>query len=50
VRMGGFCNVWICVCVGFLKFRCMCMCGLCNGWMCVSVEFVMCGCVYMWDL
>jgi len=30
--MCGFCNVWVCVCVGFV------MCG------CVCVGFVMCGC------
>jgi len=28
--MCGFCNVWVCVCVGFV--------------MCVCVGFVMCGC------
>ena len=35
----GFCNVWVCVCVGFV------MCGFC-----VCVGFVMCGCVYVWVL
>ena len=30
--MCGFCNVWVCLCVGFV------MCG------CVCVGFAMCGC------
>jgi hypothetical protein len=34
--MCGFCNVWVCVCVGFV------MCE------CVFVGFVMCECVYVW--
>ena len=33
--MCGFCDVWVCVCVGFV------MCG------CVCVGFVMCGGVCM---
>ena len=36
--MCGFCDVWVCVCVG------VCMCGFCNVWVCVCVGFVMCGC------
>jgi len=36
--MCGFCNVWLCVCVGFI------MCG------CVCLGFVMCGCLYVWVL
>ena len=45
--MFGFCNVWVCVCVGFVicGFE---MCGFCNVWVCVCVGFVMCGCVYVW--
>jgi len=39
--MGGFCNVWVCVC--------MCVYGYCNVLVCVCkgvcVRFVMCGCV-----
>jgi len=35
--MCGFCNVWVCVCVG--------VCGFCNVWVCVCVGFVMCGSV-----
>ena len=31
--MCGFCNVWVCVCVGFVMCVCVCMCG-----------FLMCGC------
>ena len=56
--MCGFCNVWVCVCVGV----CMCwfckvcvylwvlkcvgvhMRGFCNVWVCLCVGFVMCGC------
>jgi hypothetical protein len=33
-----FCNVWVCVCVGFS------MCGYVYVWVCVCVVFVMCGC------
>jgi hypothetical protein len=33
--MCGFCNVWVCVCVGFVM------------WVCACVGFVMCGCVYV---
>ena len=40
--MCGVCNVWVCVCEGFV------MCGFCN--VCVCVCFVMCGCVYVWIL
>jgi hypothetical protein len=42
--MYGFCNVWVCVCVGFVMCGCVCMCGFCNVWVCVCVGFVMCGC------
>ena len=48
--MCGFCNVWICVCVGFVMCGCVCMCGFCNVWVCVCVDFVTCGCVYVWVL
>ena len=45
--MCGVCNVWVCVCVGFV----MCVYGgVCNVWVCVCVGFVMCGCVYVWVL
>ena len=46
--MCGFCNVWVCVCVGFVMY--VCMYEFCNVWLCVSVGFVMCGCVYVWVL
>ena len=34
--MCGFCNAWVCVCVGFVMRGC--------------VGFVMRGCVYVWVL
>jgi len=41
--MCGFCNVWMCVCVGFVMCGfhnvCVCVC------VCVYVGFVMCVCV-----
>jgi len=48
--MCGFCNVSVCVGVGFVMCGCVCMCGFCNVWVCVCVRFVMCGCVYVWVL
>jgi hypothetical protein len=33
--MCGFCNVWVCVCVGFGIY--VCVCGFCNVWVCVCV-------------
>ena len=55
----GFCNVWVCVCVGSFMCGCVyvkvlysvgvCMFGFCNAWVRVCVGFVMCGCVYVWD-
>ena len=52
--MCGFCNVWVCVGVGFVMCGCVSvdfvMCGFCNVWVCVGVGFVKCGCVYMWVL
>ena len=33
---GEGCNVWVCVCMGFVMF--VCMCGFCNV------------CVYVWVL
>jgi hypothetical protein len=35
--MCGFCNVWVCVCVGFVMCGCVCMCGFCN--VCVRVFY-----------
>jgi len=52
--MCGFCNVWVCVCVGFVMCVCvcvcvgfvmcvcMCMCGFCNVWVCVCVCVCVC--------
>ena len=45
VCMFGFCNVWSCVCVGFVMCGCVYF-GFCN--VCVCVDFVMCGYVYVW--
>ena len=44
--MYGFCNVWMCVSMGFVMCGCVCMCGFCNVWVCVCVcvGFVMCEC------
>ena len=52
--MYGFCNVWMCVYVGFEMCGCVyvwvlkcvdvCMYGFCNVWVCVCVGFVMWGC------
>jgi len=42
VCMCGFCNEWVCVCVGFVKCVCVCVC--------VCMGFVICGCVYVWVL
>ena len=46
VCMWGFCNVWVCVCGGFVMFGCMYV-GFCNVWVCVCGGFVMFGCVYV---
>ena len=48
--MCGFCNVWLCVFIGFVMCCFMCMCVFCNVCVCVCVGFVMCGCVYVWVL
>jgi len=45
-----FCNVLVCVCMGFVMCGCVCVCVFCNVWLCVCVGFVMCGCVYVWGL
>jgi len=59
---GSFCNVWVCVCMGFVMCGCVCvymygfcyvcvyMYGFCNVRVCVCMGFVMCGCVYVWVL
>ena len=53
--MCGFCNVWVCLYVGFVMCSCvyvwvcnvlLCVCvGLKCVCVCVFVGFVMCGCV-----
>ena len=46
--MCGFCEVWVCVYVGFVICGCFgTMCGLCNVRVCVCEGFVMCECVYV---
>jgi len=47
-----FCNVWVCVGVGFIGVGedmcggllcvCVCMCEFCYVWVCVCVGFVIC--------
>jgi hypothetical protein len=39
----GFCNEWVCVCLGFVMCGCVYV-WVCNVWVCVCVGFVMCGC------
>jgi len=48
VFLYGFCNVWVCVFVGFVTCGCVCV-GFVM-WVCVCVGFVMCGYVYVWVL
>jgi len=49
--MCGFRNVWMCVCMDFVMFGCVCTYGFRNVWVCVCVcvfvcmGFVMFGCV-----
>ena len=44
VCMCGFCKVWICVCVGFLRYGYVYV-WVFNVWVCVCVDFVKCVCV-----
>jgi len=58
--MCGYCNVCVCVCVGFVMCACVhvwvrvCVCVCVGfvicGFVCVCVGFVLCGCVYVWVL
>jgi len=41
--MCGFCNVWVCVRVGFLMCGCVFVSGFCKVWVCVCVGVCMCG-------
>jgi len=53
----GFCNVWMCVCMGFVMSGCVyvwvmyyavvCIYGFFNVWVCVCMGFVMSGCMYV---
>ena len=47
--MYGFCNVWLCVCKGFVMSGCV-IYGFCNVGLCVCMVFVICECVYVWVL
>ena len=47
--MCGFCKVWVCVCVDFVKCGCVYVCGFCDVLVCVSVDFVNGGCVFVWN-
>jgi hypothetical protein len=40
------CNVWLCVCVGFVMRGCVYV-WVCNVWVCVCVGFVNFGCGYV---
>ena len=46
--MCGFCNVWVCVCVGFVMCGCVYVWVL-YVWVCICVGFEMCGFGYVWD-
>jgi len=56
VCMLGFCNVWVCVSMGFVMCGCFnkcvgfVMCGCVYVWAFVCLGFVMCGCVFLWVL
>ena len=54
--MYGFCDVWLCVCIGFEYMVvcnygffnvCVLMYGFCNVRVCVCMDILMCGCVYI---
>ena len=61
VCMRGFCNVWVCVCVGFLMCGCVyvwvllrvdvcvgvCMCGFCNVCTCIDCVSYCLYCVFV---
>jgi len=40
--MCGYCNVWMCVCVGMCMYGFfnlwLCVCGFCDVWVCVYVR------------
>ena len=41
VCMYEFCNMWLCVCMGFVM--CGCVYGICNVWVRVGTSFVCVG-------
>jgi len=45
--MCGFCNLWVCVHVGFVMCGCASMCGFCILWVCVCMGFEKCEYVYV---
>jgi len=45
--MFGICNVWVCVCMGFVMGGCVYV-WVFNVWLFVCMGFVMCGCVNVW--
>jgi len=45
--MCGFCNIRVCVCVGFVMFGFFCMSGFCNVRLCVWVGLLMFCFVYV---
>jgi len=36
--MCGICNMWVCVCMGFVMYGYVHMCGFCV-WVCVCMDF-----------
>jgi len=54
----GFCNVCVCLCMGFVMsgfvyvwiLYCvsLCMYGSCNVWLCECIDFEIYGCGYVW--
>ena len=46
-----FCNVWVCVCVGFVMCVCFVMCGCVYVWVCVgdfNVRVCLCVCFFVY--
>ena len=49
--MYGYCNVWVCVCMGTVICGCVyvwVLCGFSNVWVCVCMGTVMCGFFNVW--
>ena len=47
VCMRGFCNVWVCVCMGFAMCGCVYV-WVFYLWVCIRKGFVMYGYAYVW--